>query len=279
MIRWLAYPLIVTGAVALTWVLQGRGVWPELAVALTVVAVSVVINVLERTRPYAPRWNVPRGDTTPDTLHLVFSTLAVYALFQLAVVQLGFTGLGLWPDTWPLLLQLALAILLAEPGAWLVHWLMHNTRPLWRLHLLHHSARRLYSLNASRNHPLDTLAVLLAAVTPLLVLGAGPRVLALLGAFALAHLSVQHANIDLRLGPLNWLVAGPELHRWHHSRLPVEANHNYGHLLIVWDVVFRTRLLPADRAPPIEPGLFDREGLAENFGYHLATPFLARLFR
>jgi len=274
-----AWPLIVAGAVASTWALTARGVPGELAVAISIVAVSVAINTLERAMPYAPRWSVPRGDGTADLLHLLISTIAVYALFEVAVIRLGFDGLGLWPGSWPVLLQLALAIVIAELGAWVAHWLMHTTGPLWRLHLVHHSAQRLYSLNSSRNHPLDTLAVLLCAAPPLVVLGAGSNVLALLGAFAVAHLSVQHANIDLKLGPLNWVIAGPELHRWHHSRLPAEANHNYGHVLILWDVVFGTRLLPADRKPPLNVGLFDREGISERYLAQLRSPFDPSLFK
>ena len=65
---------------------------------------------------------------------------------------------------------------------------------------------------------------------------------------------VQHSNVDVRLGLLNWVVAGPELHRWHHSRHRTESEANYGNALIVWDVLFGTRRLP-DRAPPLDVGL------------------------
>jgi sterol desaturase/sphingolipid hydroxylase (fatty acid hydroxylase superfamily) len=26
-----------------------------------------------------------------------------------------------------------------------------------------------------------------------------------------------HANIDIKLGPLSWLIASPEFHHWHHT--------------------------------------------------------------
>ena len=58
----------------------------------------------------------------------------------------------------------------------------------------------------------------------------------------------QHSNADLRLGWLNWLVSGPELHRWHHSVLPKESDRNFGNNLILWDVVFGTRFLPRGRS-------------------------------
>jgi sterol desaturase/sphingolipid hydroxylase (fatty acid hydroxylase superfamily) len=267
----LAYPLLVIGAAVATWVMGTRGIRPELAVAIAIVAVNFILNGLERWMPWAPRWNVPQGDSVTDVLHLVFSTLAVYTLFQLAAGTLV-------PHDWPLAAQVAIAIVIAELGAWVVHWLMHTTGPLWRLHLVHHSARRLYAGNSSRNHPLDTAVVLLAAATPLVLLGADARVLSVVGAFAIAHLSVQHANADLKLGPLNWVMAGPELHRWHHSRVPEEANRNYGHVLILWDVIFRTRLLPKDRKPPLDVGLFSREGIDEGYLSQLGSPFDPELY-
>jgi len=58
---------------------------------------------------------------------------------------------------------------------------------------------------------------------------------------------VQHANCDVRLGPLNQLIAGPELHRWHHAADLRDANHNDGNKRIIWDTLFGTGYLPADR--------------------------------
>lgn len=272
-----AYPVLVSGAALGTWLMMNSGLRAELAVAIAITAVNVVLNVLERWMPHALRWNLPVGDSVTDVLHLFFSTLAIFALFQLA--SAGLPSFGIWPHAWPLLAQIALGLVIAELGAWVAHWLMHTTGPLWRLHLVHHSARRLYAGNSSRNHPLDTAVVLVVAATPLLLLGADVRVLGVLGAFAVAHLSVQHANVALKLGPLNWVMAGPELHRWHHSRLPHEASSNFGHVLILWDVIFRTRLLPADRQPPIDVGLFDRERIDEGYLSQLGTPFDPSLYR
>ena len=50
----------------------------------------------------------------------------------------------------------------------------------------------------------------------------------------------------LRYGFLNYIVGSAETHRWHHSREPREANANYGNTVIVWDLLFGTRLLLPD---------------------------------
>ena len=56
-----------------------------------------------------------------------------------------------------------------------------------------------------------------------------------------------------------------ELHRWHHSKLMHESNHNYGGNLIVWDILFGTRWLPNDRDPPEAIGMESLPGLPMGF--------------
>ncbi|HEX7969790.1 MAG TPA: sterol desaturase family protein, partial [Stellaceae bacterium] len=79
------------------------------------------------------------------------------------------------------------------------------------------------------------------------LLGVAPEVLSLYFVFYAVTGFYQHSNCRVRLGPLNWIIAGPELHRWHHSERPEESNTNYGNKLILWDVIFGTRFLPQDR--------------------------------
>ena len=57
----------------------------------------------------------------------------------------------------------------------------------------------------------------------------------------------QHANIDFRLGFLNWIFSCTDVHRWHHSTVAAEQNQNYGNVLVIWDLVFGTYFNPAGR--------------------------------
>ena len=52
-----------------------------------------------------------------------------------------------------------------------------------------------------------------------------------------------HANIRWRLGPLEWLVATPGFHHWHHVRSEFR-NCNYASMLPCWDWIFGTHHLP-----------------------------------
>ena len=87
------------------------------------------------------------------------------------------------------------------------------------------------------------------------------------------HGIFQHANLQLRLGPLNHFFSMAELHRWHHSKTVDEANHNYGQTVIVWDTLFGTRFLPADREPPEEIGIANLPAFPMTWWAQIRSPF------
>jgi sterol desaturase/sphingolipid hydroxylase (fatty acid hydroxylase superfamily) len=53
-----------------------------------------------------------------------------------------------------------------------------------------------------------------------------------------------------------------------------EANHNYGVVLIVWDWLFGTRLLPSDRMPPEDVGIGTMRDFPAGYWAQLASPFV-----
>ena len=148
---------------------------------------------------------------------------------------------------WPLAAQVVLMILGADFLRYWLHRAMHTHPLLWRLHAVHHAPERLYWLNVGRFHPVDKAIQFLFDSLPFILLGVGADVVALYFVFYAINGFYQHSNGDVRLGLLNHLISGPELHRWHHSRVAAESNTNYGNNLIVWDILFGTRFLPSDR--------------------------------
>ncbi len=106
---------------------------------------------------------------------------------------------------------------------------------------------------------------------PFLWMAVEARVLALYYVAYATNGFFQHCNIELRYGPLNYIVGSAETHRWHHSRLPSESNANYGNTVIVWDVLFGTWYLPRDHEVT-ELGLQD-PGYPKSFLRLLGAPF------
>jgi sterol desaturase/sphingolipid hydroxylase (fatty acid hydroxylase superfamily) len=277
----LGFPCLITGTVLATLRAIERGVDPARAVAAPIALGYVALAVLELAVPWEPSWRRSHGDLGED-VGLFLTNTAVIALVQpiLLAVAVGIAGEltmrlggGLWPLTWPLLAQLGLALLVGELFEYTFHRAMHEVPGLWRVHATHHSAPRLYWLNSVRFHPIDLFFVATVRVAALVVLGCGQEVVALATVFAAIHGAYQHANVPVHIGPFNWVFSMTELHRWHHSPDAAEANHNYGGNLIVWDVVFGTRFLPADREPPRAIGIGDMPAFPHGLLWQLAVPF------
>src|SRR6185436_6782856 len=277
----LVFPLVIGGTIALAiGLIPALGAVPAVLIAETVGALAIIMA--ERVLPFRPAWNRSHGDVRTDVLHVLVSGFGTTQLARGLIGLIGGTaaawlssrlGGTLWPAGWPLALQLALALPIAElPQYWLHRW-QHEHDALWRFHAVHHSAPRLYWLNAARFHPVDLVALYVVGYLPLVALGCPEEVFFLFALFDAVFGMLQHCDIDVRLGPLNWIFSMAEPHRWHHSRTLAEANSNYGSNLIVWDHVFGTFFLPTEREPPREIGIADMPRFPSGYLAQLAVPF------
>jgi sterol desaturase/sphingolipid hydroxylase (fatty acid hydroxylase superfamily) len=279
--RWGVFPVVLGATVAWSIEWMGRGGSPGLAVLVPQLTAFALVAVLEHVYPYHRSWNRPQRDIRVDATHSIVIGILVGIATPLVLaggVVLGGwlssrIGVGLWPTAWPLLAQAALALVVGElPGYWIHRW-EHEWEGLWRIHAVHHSAPRLYWLNAGRFHPFDSLLTFVPSYGLLVVLGAGVEVLALFTLVTAVHGIFQHANLQVRLGPLNHFFSMAELHRWHHSKTIEEANHNYGQTVIVWDTLFGTRFLPRDREPPEAIGIPDLPTFPMTWWQQILSPF------
>ncbi len=278
---WTAFPLVLVLGHGGGLALMGAGVEPALAVGPPVAATYLFLALSERWLPWHRSWLRARGDLPTDLglflLNTGFAVLATPAVLAagagLGSRLAGRIGAEFWPVAAPLTVQFPLALGVAELVEYSFHRAMHEVPWLWRFHATHHSAPRLYWLNAARFHPIDLFLVGTVKLVPLAALGAGPEIFALVTLFSGVHGAFQHANVPVRIGPLNWVFSMTELHRWHHAPDPEFANHNDGGNLIVWDVVFGTRFLPADREPPEEIGIRDLPAFPPGLLANLLAPF------
>lgn len=149
----------------------------------------------------------------------------------------------------PLALRMLLALVIGELGFYWGHRLSHQIAWLWRFHAVHHSAEHMYFLVNTRAHPVDMTFTRLVGLAPLYALGlagpsaagmATPVLVILLGTF---WGFLIHADIRWRCRPLEWLIATPAFHHWHHSRVD-HINRNYASMLPVLDRLFGTLYLP-----------------------------------
>lgn len=276
----LIFPAIVGGTIAVA-IVAAPLVGPPLAFVAAKLAAVAAIAIAERRLPHRLAWNHPHGDLATDVAHGAISGVVVTALLRLVVQAGGIAlagalsrqfGAALWPTQWPLVIQLALAGVVSEFFQYWGHRLQHEHLLLWRPHAVHHSAPRLYWLNSTRSHPLDLGLIYIVGYIPLIALGASEAVIMLFTLFDPLLGMLQHANIAMRLGPLNYVFSAAETHRWHHSREAAEAKSNYGSILMVWDVVFGTYYLPGGRAPAAV-GLGGMPDFPQTFLGQMAAPF------
>ncbi len=132
---------------------------------------------------------------------------------------------------------------------WVHRW-AHEVPILWRFHSVHHSPEHMDWVSGFRNHPFDG-AILAPPFVFLLAAGFTPE---LTGAFAVVQIVTGlflHANVRWRWRPLHRVVITPEFHHWHHANEVDAHNSNYSVFLPLWDIMFGTYFMPADRRPSV----------------------------
>ena len=250
-----SYPVVIILGFVLYTTLAGAG-WHVTLASYGAALVGVgLIALHEVMLPYRRDWRPPAEDVRTDALFLIVVQVALpYLLAITLVIALagalkagGRTVDIFWPHNLPVVAQVAIMLLAADFMRYWLHRAFHRYPLMWRLHAVHHSPPQLYTINVGRFHPIEKSVQYAADTLPFAILAVSQEVLAAYFVFYALNGFFQHSNCRVYLGPLNYLVAGPELHRWHHSRRAREMNSNFGNNLIVWDTLFRTRFLPNER--------------------------------
>ena len=278
-----SYPSIITMGFVLYLTLTGWGVSLTLASYAAVLVGAALVTLHETLLPYRMAWRPPASEMKADVLFLVTVQVALPYLLAVTVATTlaaslrtaGFTIQGFWPHGLPIAVQACLMVLAADfPRYWL-HRAFHHFTFMWRFHAVHHSPHRLYWLNVGRFHPIEKAVQYVVDTLPFALLGVSQDVLVAYFVFYALNGFFQHSNCRVRLGFLNYVVSGPELHRWHHSAIPKESDTNFGNNLILWDLLFGTRFLPQDReVGPL--GLVNRH-YPTGFFVQMKTPFVRGL--
>ena len=156
---------------------------------------------------------------------------------------------------WPLWMRVLVGMLVAEIGFYWGHRCCHEIPFLWRFHSIHHSAEHVYFLISARAHPVDNVFNKLSGLIPAYILGVADPITRT-GSIAptLFMLIVTvwgffiHSNLRWRLGPLEWMIATPAFHLWHHT-LGEHRDRNYAPTLPWVDRIFGTYYVPRNQWP------------------------------
>ena len=278
-VRWGLYPTLVFGLLAV-YLAAKHGAW-ALGPALMGYSVARVLLLLaaERLAParqeWAMTWRSFRRDLKFGGINLL-TLVAVKKGTALLAIDASRFNLGLLggASVW---LEVLVLLLVYEFFQYGVHRIAHEGRGrlggfLWRVHAAHHLPQGVYVLMHGVGHPINVLLV--AAINlPLVLLGASPGALFFFNALVGVQGLVSHLNADVRVGPLNYLLVGTELHRYHHSADVSEAC-NFGVVTPFWDLVFGTFVYRPGRLPAkLGVAQPQRYPLSEDVWKVMALPF------
>lgn len=219
---------------------------------IAIIASAGVLIVLERIAPYQRDQQLFRRG--------FFLDIVWYAIVQSYVLSLLIYGLinivRPYVDplnievirSMPLWAQLCIAILVHDFYIYWFHRLQHKVPALWRIHEAHHSSDDVDWLSGSRSHPTEILINQTVEFLPLVLL-ASPEVVVLKGCVDAIWGMYIHSNVNVSTGSLQYIINGPEMHRWHHADDEHVSNVNFSTKLAIWDWLFGTAYLPKEHKP------------------------------
>lgn len=172
----------------------------------------------------------------------------------------------------PFVVQVLLVVLVADLVQYWTHRAYHEVPFLWRFHSVHHSARAMDWLAGSRQHILELLATRILVLAPIFVLGFSQRAIDAYVIIVGFQAVFNHCNVDVRLGPLRYVLVTPNFHHWHHSRDTEAIDKNYAAHFAFLDYLFGTAV-SADRVWPSHYGVVG-DYMPEGFVKQQAFPFI-----
>ncbi len=187
-----------------------------------------------------------------------------FVFFQAAVYV--FNNVALWhiptnPFTW------FIALVVTDFVAYWHHRLSHEVNFLWAAHIVHHQSEDVnvstvfrVSFFAVFNRSLFFIWMPVVGFDPIQVL----QTMVFLGAFQF----ITHSRLIGKLGFLEKIFSTPSNHRVHHSRNEKYIDHNYGHIFMIWDRMFKT-YTPEEEEPEygITTGFESESAFNSNFFY------------
>lgn len=240
------YPVLLVATVCTAVAACRLGLDPGGTSFLFLIGTIAFLSLMERLCPYQRHWLPGRREWGHFGVYFLL-TMVGGGLAQACVVATS-SAMAAPVARMPLWAEVPLALLAGSLASYLFHRASHRHAWLWRLHGVHHVPETVSVSNNVVNHVLDVLIAQFLTQSTLAVLGFSQPAVLVVGLLVIAQGQFIHANIDVRLGWLNYVVTSPEQHRMHHSTELSEAGH-FGDTLAVWDWVFGSYTWRPGRAP------------------------------
>ncbi len=227
---------------------------------LDLLVMALLFMPLERLRPLNASQPILRLGFRTDLLHFFASHLLVGVTLFLTMAPAVWafggivdTGLQARVAAQPVALQVIEAMILADIFQYAIHRAFHRIPFLWRFHQIHHSSEAMDWLAGSRLHLVDIVVTRAIAFVPLFAMGFSERALEVYLVLIAVHAVLNHANVDVELRPLRWILTTPRYHHWHHTAEAHALDRNFAAQIPAIDWIFGTAYQPD--AWPLHYGL------------------------
>ncbi len=238
---------------------------------LDLLVMTIVFVPVERFWPlhrgqktFGPQW-------TTDAFYFVATHLPAQLITFVMLVPT--TALFTWlaiptlvhtVGTWPFIVQLPLAIVVADFAQYATHRAFHQIPFLWRFHSIHHSIETMDWIAGSRSHFIDILITRSLILIPMTLCGFSQNAMAGYLVFVSFHATFCHTDFGPRPVWMEPYFVTVRYHHWHHAADKEAVDVNFA---IHWpfiDRLFGTYYLPTDAWPKrygladgsVPPGFF-----------------------
>jgi len=211
---------------------------------------------VERFWPLHPDQKTFRPQWTTDLFYFVATHLPAQLITMAMVVPaayasrwLAIPGLVNTVGRLPFLIQLPLAIVVADLSQYVIHRAFHIIPFLWRFHAIHHSIETMDWVAGSRSHYVDILITRGLIMIPMTLFGFSQATLAGYLVFVSFHATFCHTDFRPRTIWLEPYFVTVRYHHWHHAADANAVDVNFAIHLPFIDRVFGTQYLPKDAWP------------------------------
>jgi lathosterol oxidase len=223
---------------------------------LDLFVMSIVFVPLERFWPLHPDQKTFRPQWTTDLFYFVATHLPAQLMTFAMVIPASYASRWLaipWlaqhVGSLPFLVQLPLAIVVADLSQYATHRAFHGIPFLWRFHAIHHSIETMDWVAGSRMHYVDILVTRGLILVPMTLVGFSQATLAGYLVFVAFHATFSHTDFRPRAAWLEPYVVTVRYHHWHHAAQPEAVDVNFAIHLPFIDRLFGTYYLPKDEWP------------------------------
>lgn len=248
---------------------------------LDMLLTALIFSPIEVLWPAYPKQSVFRREWLTDIVYFLsthlptqITTFLILLPATLLTAALNVSVVISAVGRLPWLVQLLLAVLVADIAEYWIHRAFHTVPWMWRFHAIHHSSKALDWIAGSRAHVVEDVAVRGFMLIPMMLIFPRGIIVAYL-IFVNFHATWAHCNFGPTIKWLEPFLVQPRYHHWHHTSEKEAIDKNFA-IHFPWiDKIFGTYFLPSGSKWPDTYGL-DNETIPDRFWAQFFYPLTRR---